>query len=453
MKLYRAPVIAPPNCLWRIDWQSTKRQLKARWSILVKTLGTICLVTLIGCGGGGGGGSAGGSGNVVNNPAGTASGAPTTIPTTTGNVIPLIVDAGPVVGNPSINVGYVSVTVCTPGTSGTTAACQTIDHVTLDTGSYGLRLLNSQLLSRLNLPNATNISGHAVGECVPFAIGTTWGSVRLADVYVGGEVARSIPIQDIGDSPAGYSNIPTDCTSTGSIQDTRATLGANGILGIGNFVNDCDVCLTHAIPAAYYDCTASGCTNSTVTSSQMVKNPVAEFQNPPTGVAQDNNGEMIALPAVGVGGSTGMTGSVTFGIGTQTNNALIGTVYPTDVNGNFITNYNGTLMSSSYLDSGSNGFFFYDNTIPTCAYGWYCPASTLGLTATNNGWTGSPSGVVNFTLVNGDKLFNSIMAANIGGLGSPGSFAWGLPFFYGRTVFTAISGASTPGGVGPYWAY
>ena len=392
---------------------------------------------------------------MVSNPAGTASGAPTTIPTTTGNVIPLIVDAGPVVGNSSINVGYVSVTVCTPGTSGATAACQTIDHVALDTGAYGLRLLNSQLLSRLNLPNATNVSGHAVGECAAFAIGATWGSVRLADVYVGGEVARSIPIQDIGDSPAGYSNIPTDCKSTGSIQDTQANLGANGILGIGNFVNDCDACLTQVIPAAYYDCTASGCTNSTVTTSQMVKNPVAEFQNPTTGVAQDNNGEMIVLPPVGVGGSTGITGSVTFGIGTQTNNVLSGTVYAADANGNFITNYKGMVMSSSYLDSGSNGFYFNDNTLATCPDGWYCPASTLALTASNSGWTGTPSGVVNFSLVNADNLFanSSIVAGDIGSSGSAGSFAWGLPFFYGRTVFTAISGSSTPGGVGPYWAY
>jgi hypothetical protein len=397
--------------------------------------------------------------NAANNPAGTANVALTTIPVPTApeNVIPLAVDAGPVAGSPSINVGYVSVTVCTPGTSGSTAACQTIDHVTLDTGSYGLRLLNSQLSANLNLPAATNVSGHAVGECVAFVIGATWGSVRLADVYLNGEVARSIPLQDIGDKPAGYSGIPRSCNSYGGIQDTQAALGSNGILGVGNFVDDCDPCVTQNIPGTYYDCTSSGCTSSTITVSQMVKNPVAEFQNPTSGVAQDNNGEMMTLPAVGAGGSTGITGTVTFGIGTQTNNALGGAVYPTDIYGNFITIYKGTTMSSSYLDSGSNGFFFNDNTIPTCSSGdgWYCPASTLALTATNKGATGSPSGSVSFSLVNADNLFNnsSIVAGNIGAPGSAGSFAWGLPFFYGRTVFTAISGASTPGGVGPYWAY
>jgi hypothetical protein len=414
-----------------------KTYCKSSWNVSVKTLGTIFLVTLLGCGGGGGGSG----GNVP------------TVPTTAGNVIPLVVDAGPVAGSPSINVGYVSVTVCNP-TPGSTDTCQTIDHVMLDTGSYGLRLLNSQFSPSLKLPAVTYSNGDAVGECLQFVIGTIWGSVRRADVYVGGEVARSIPIQDIGDSPAGYSSVPSDCGGAGTVQDTQTTLGANGILGVGSFVNDCDACLTHVLPATYYDCTASSCVNSKVTASQMVKNPVAEFP-------QDNNGEIITLPAVGAGGSTGIKGSVTFGIGTQTNNALSGTVYPTDASGNFTTNYkgtnkfsSGTNMSSSFLDSGSNGFFFNDNTITTCS-GWYCPASTLTLYATNSGATGSPSGVVSFSLVSADNLFSntSIVAGNIGASGSAGSFDWGLPFFYGRTVFTAISGASTPGGVGPYWAY
>jgi hypothetical protein len=36
---------------------------------------------------------------------------------------------------------------------------------------------------------------------------------------------------------------------------------------------------------------------------------------------------------------------------------------------------------------------------------------------------------------------------------NPGAFDWGLPFFFGRQVFTAIEGASTPGGSGPYFAF
>jgi hypothetical protein len=32
-------------------------------------------------------------------------------------------------------------------------------------------------------------------------------------------------------------------------------------------------------------------------------------------------------------------------------------------------------------------------------------------------------------------------------------FDWGLPFFFGRSVFTAIEGRSAGGSVGPYMAF
>lgn len=58
------------------------------------------------------------------------------------------------------------------------------------------------------------------------------------------------------------------------------------------------------------------------------------------------------------------------------------------------------------------------------------------------------------SVANADSLF----ATNDSELGRlagpfPGSFDWGLPFFYGRNVFTAIEGKSTPQGSGPYWAF
>jgi hypothetical protein len=37
--------------------------------------------------------------------------------------------------------------------------------------------------------------------------------------------------------------------------------------------------------------------------------------------------------------------------------------------------------------------------------------------------------------------------------GDAATFAWGLPLFYGRNVFAAIEGRSTPGGAGPYFAF
>jgi hypothetical protein len=371
-------------------------------------------------------------------------------PAATGNVVPIVIDAGPLPTTASeINVAYVSVTVCTSGTLGT-ATCQTIDHVLVDTGSSGLRLLNSALYSNLNLPAVTNSSG-AIGECMTFADGFTWGSVRTADIYLGGEVAPSVPIQVIGDQPGGATAVPTDCSSTGGINENiPALLGANGILGVGLFTNDCDICLTQPISAAYYTCTATGCTNSTVTSAQVVQNPVALF-------LQDNNGVLIDLPAVSAAGTNILNGSLIFGIGTQSNNQLgSATVYATDQYGNFITNFNGA--NTSYIDSGSNALFFYDSNIPICPVTtWaYCPSPPPFLVNAISTAFGSASGVpVTFSMVGVDPLGASVVAANIGGLGQSGYFDWGLPFFFGRSVFTAISGVSPPIGVpaGPFWAY
>jgi hypothetical protein len=404
-------------------------------------------VLMVACGGGGSDGGAGVSA-LGQSTSRKAAGTLISPPAATGNVVPIVVDAGPVSGSSEINVAYVSVTVCTPGT--TTANCQTIDHVMLDTGSSGLRLLNSALYSNLNLPVVTNSSGQTLGECMSFAIGTTWGSVLSADIYLGGEVAASVPIQIIGDQPGGVGGIPNDCSSTGTIQNTQATLGANGILGVGLFVNDCDICSSPVVPPMYYTCTAT-CTSSGVDSAQLVKNPVALFP-------QDNNGVLIQLPAVLSVGSTGLTGSLIFGIGTQSNNPLGSAivVYPTDASGNFTTTYNSIVMAQSYIDSGSNALFFNDSIAQCSATTWaYCPPSPLPLSANNTAAIGGHSGVVNFSIVAVDSLSSNIVAANIGGPygGSSPQFAWGLPFFYGRSVFTAILGKSTPGGPGPYFAY
>ncbi len=368
------------------------------------------------------------------------------------NVMPIVIDAGPVAGISEINIAYVSVTVCTPGTSGSMAACQTIDHVMLDTGSSGLRLLNSALYSNLILPPVTSSSG-AIGECMAFAIGTTWGSVLTADIYLGGEVAKSVPIQIIGDQPGGATAIPGDCSATGAIQNTQALLGANGILGVGLFVNDCDICsLLPVVPTMYYMCTATGCTGSTVSTAQVVKNPVAFL-------AQDNNGVLVNLPAVPPGGAINpqADGSLIFGIGTQPNNALgSATVYPTDASGNFSTTYNRTSMTS-YIDSGSNALFFNDSIAKCTVTTWaYCPSATMNLSAINTAASGGNTGTVNFSLVNADNLGTNVVAASIGGsYGPTGRFGWGLPFFFGRPVFTAIQGVPPPTGVpaGPFWAY
>jgi len=170
---------------------------------------------------------------------------------------------------------------------------------------------------------------------------------------------------------------------------------------------------------------------------------------------------LIELPAAS-GPETSLSGSLIFGIGTQSNNALgAAKVYPVDEYGNFVTTFNSQTYNQSFIDSGSNGLFFLGTGttgLPACADAdyFYCPSTTQTFSATNSGPTGTPSAAVSFSVANADNLFNDNPNATVlGQLAGPNSlgFDWGLPFFYGRNIFTAIEGSSTPGGTGPYWAY
>ncbi len=154
-----------------------------------------------------------------------------------------------------------------------------------------------------------------------------------------------------------------------------SALGANGILGVGLFQQDCGaVCTTTngSIPPVYYDCPASGCNPTYVTLPQQVPNPV-------TKLSLDNNGVLIFLPSVPAGGVGTVNGSLIFGIGTQSNNALqSASVYTVPVSppnaGNITTTFNGVAYPSSFIDSGSNGIFFLDSAttgIPTCLVGGF----------------------------------------------------------------------------------
>lgn len=357
------------------------------------------------------------------------------------NVAQVLVDTG-IDGN-SINSPFVTVRVCQPATTN----CVDIDHVVLDTGSSGLRVAASALPATLDLPAVQNASGEVVGECAHFASGFSWGSVRRADVQLAGERAASLPVQVINDPGTPWSMIPAACSGTGA--NIGASRGAKGILGVGLFTEDCGTaCETQATPNVYFACNGGGgCTSTVLPLASQVANPVSSF-------AVNNNGVVLTLPAVPVGGAQQATGALVFGIGTQANNQLGGaTVFKTDANGFFTTTYKGVRNTRSFLDSGSNGLFFNDFSLPSCG-DFYCPpGAPLTLTATNTSATGT-SGTVTFTLDSVAAIRTDAGAAHIGGTnGLPDSFDWGLPFFFGRSVFVARSGAATPAGPGPYWAY
>lgn len=382
--------------------------------------------------------------NVTINP-GTSSGS---------NVQPITVnggpDAGPPDNNPYVDAAFTSVTVCVPGS---TTNCQTIDGILVDTGSSGLRILSSAL--SLSLPQQTGANGDPVVECLPFIAVFTWGPVQTADMTIAGEQAKSLPIQVIG-SP-NFSTIPESCSSQGTPVEDLASLGANGILGVGVSVQDCGSACTSSGPSnpgLYYSCSSSNCEVTTESLSNQVQNPVASF-------ATDNNGVIIELPPVS-GAETSVTGSLVFGIGTQSNNGLASaTVYTIDPSTqDFSTVYDGESFEvESFIDSGSNGFYFLNSQttgIPTCpdSSSFYCPSATLNLSAVNKGTNGA-SGTVDFVVGNGDTLTANPNDAAVNGLAGPipGLFDWGLPFFFGRNIYTAIEARSTPAGDGPYWAY
>lgn len=362
------------------------------------------------------------------------------------NVQPIVVNSGPA-GNYANGV-FTTVTVCVPATS----ACQDISGVLVDTGSYGLRLLSSAGGGALTLSLPRQTSGSTpVGECAAFVTGFTWGTVNLADLKLAGEQASNVPIQVIDPT---FASIPADCKSGGTPADeTLQTLGANGILGVGPYAQDCGSACTQSgtsNPGLYYGCNGSSCQVIAESLSQQVQNPVAMF-------AADNNGVIIELPAVS-GSLVSLSGSMVFGIGTQSNNSVgSAAVFPLNSSGEFSTTFKGQTYPS-FVDSGSNALFFLDASttgLSICSdnSGFYCPASSTNFSATT--FSSATKANISFTVANADSLFSNRSDFVFNTLGGPnsGTFDWGLPFFFGRNVYTAIEARSTPVGSGPFWAY
>ena len=438
------------------------------------------LLALGGCGGGSG--SAVAPSNNNNNGNGGAA-----------NVVSITVDAGPdPTSNPDVDTPFVSVTVCAPGS---TSNCVTIPDVEVDTGSYGLRIISSALsssfIASLTQENASN--GSPLVECTQFVDGYSWGPVMQADVHIGGESASSVPIQVIGDSSF-ENEIPAACSGTGTQEDSVATFGANGIIGLGPFAQDCGsgCVLTNSTYAAnpwYYACPAGGSTATSCQATgpavqQQVTNPVADFT-----ATGDDNGVIVELPSVpDPGGTTSVTGSLVFGIGTQGNNGLgSATVFAGNPSsGDITTTFTGKNGSNnlpySYLDTGSNAYYFDvagTTSIPDCpssgssgssgfSSSWVCPTSEQTIDATISGSNGTTSNV-SINLYNATTLFAGSFSAfdDLGAdTGSQSAycskyfsingdcyFDFGLPFFLGRNVYVAIDRANTPGGMGPYFGF
>lgn len=347
----------------------------------------------------------------------------------------------------TINALYVNLTICEPGTQ----TCQTIPKVLVDTGSNGLRLLASAV--RISLPQMVS-SGSPLANCVQFAdLSYAFGPIKSADVRLSGEIASSQPIQIM--SPPGFAAAPSSCAVSGGTQLTDvASLGGNGILGIGLFKQDCGpVCAAVAIPGLYYRCTSGTCTSTTMPVANQLQNVVPHFP-------QDNNGFVVTLPAVGSSGSPTVNGTIVFGIGTRSNNQPgSASFYTADPFGHLTTTYQGNNYSS-FIDSGSNGLFFLTSAetgladCPSRFNGFYCPASPTNFSVTTRG-TNLVSGTVAFNITSATSLFTShdLVAFNNLGGPFPNAFDFGLPFFFGKRILFGIEDQVGAGQTGPFYAY
>ena len=428
----------------------------------------VCLTLLLNaCGGGGGGGGATASpSELISNPNQIVG------PTISGsNVMAVTIDSGPAGSYYLVNRLFASVTICLPGTS----TCQTLDHVLVDTGSTGLRVMASALNSNMqNIAISNGVSGSTgpLLNCVNFLDGSfAWGPVANADVTLGSKTVSNLPIQVIADSHT--ASLSSNCSTSGaditSVNGSSSTdpsaLGATGILGISYLKQDCGPdCVTSSNLGAYFQCTTGSCTAvspSTAPLANQVTNPVALF-------SADNNGLIVNLPAItpaGAGRVGSMQGSVVFGINTQANNSSAGTtllLLDTNNSDSITTTLNGTPMSGSFLDTGSNGLFFDPHLagLSACsnasgASGFYCTNGydIVGTSATLTGTNGAPKTVsFNVSTPTFDPAYN-VYPMLAGPLGQSGTFDWGLPFFYGRSVFIGIEGVFTPYlGTGPFYA-
>jgi hypothetical protein len=390
---------------------------------------------------------------------GVTTGAP---PVPTLNTMTISIDAGPAAALGAINHAYVTVRVCVPGSA---TQCANIDHVLLDTGSWGLRLVRSTLTAAaVTLSPETDAQGNTIEECAGFGSGQTWGPVATADIVLAGEMAAKVPVQILDDTGAGAPP-PLNC-GTGVIVNRVTDWAANGVLGVGVFGPDCGMaCAGATTPLAmYFGCTPAGiCTAENIAVQAQVTNPATLF-------ASDNNGVIINLPALqNANGEISAQGELVFGLGTQADNALPVTgltLLGADANGNFASFYNGATVSvPARIDSGTDSYLFDDPSISICTsaawVGYYCPVvAPQSLTAVNISAQSTAaivpasSSTVNF-LVSDPNSFVAGAAAFAGLAGGAGArtFAWGLPFFYGRPVYIGFAGHSSGAFTGPYYGY
>ena len=417
-------------------------------------------IVLCGCGGGGGGNSS--SSSTPTQSAKLACGAsPPAAPLSTDvNVQPVQVAATPA-GN-FINTVLTTLTICKAGT----ASCVSIPNIQVDTGSTGLRLLHSQINSLSITPINDSLS-NPYGECLEFADGNLWGGLGKVDVkFTNGAIASGVTIQMIDDDGVQQSTPAADCNTM--LEDSLATLGVNGVLGVGLFLQDCGPgCATPpGYAQTYYDCPGAGgnlCTQTTISTALQVSNPIASIPG-------NNNGVILEFPAISTSGAVTVNGNMIFGIDTLANNGIAAStpVLATPdassgsaVAGSFTASFNGNSNLLGFFDSGSSVYFFADSNITSCTVGsspYFCPSTAVGETLTLTGSNGA-TGQISITIGNAQSLFASSNSVAFNDIGAPlsntslvSAFDIGLPFFFGRSMYTGFENQTVVSPSGPFFA-
>jgi hypothetical protein len=421
----------------------------------------------------------------------------------------MVVDAGPrALSTPSVNTAFVTVTVCMP--DGKFDNCQNIDHIEVDTGSSGLRIVtgattvnsSGTVIGTFNLPLPAVAdparAGNVLAECLQFADGFSWGSVNTADMklQISGKTATNVVVHMIGAASAGDPSkanptclppppLNASAQSCYGVENTVPCFGANGILGVGPFLYDCTSAGNTCDPlpttctggvcypgnsAAYFSCTATATPSCAevgrgdIGTQLQVSNPAARF-------ASDYNGVILELPTVGTNGAAaGLKGSLVFGIDSQSNNQSSGvTKLFMDGNGAISATLSGssTQYPVSYLDSGSNANFYPTTSVTSCKppdEGFLCPpvGTTVSESATLQGIDQTMK-TADFSIVNasdtlfptGNAAFSNLAGSNYvpppwpNNVNPNTTLDLGLSFFFGQNVFTGFENNAS----GPYFAY
>ena len=404
------------------------------------------------CGGGGSGGE--NSATSTNTPTPTpeaATATPTPPPAQVqANVAPLRVTPGPV--GSYMNGLFGDVTFCDAQNQ-----CVEVKDMLFDTGSSGIRVLQSALPNNGFLPT-TKMGGRNVASCALYASGYAWGEVTSATVRIGNMTTTvPIPVHVVGRSS---NTVPEDCSAGSQPLNTQAQLRANGIIGIGVFSKDCGMLCDLAPTVAYWTCDTFDCWASKMPIANQITNPISAMPAP------FNNGTVISLPAIPSAGAKDVIGKLYVGI-VDNNIATLQapeTVVNADTRGYVSMTMGGEVYTESFFDSGTNGNGFTDKTgMSKCsasAFSFFCPTvAKTDVVTMNNQKPGAAGQITSLTIntgnanqliVSGNNAYNN-MSFDFSSWNK--SVNLGLPSFYGRNIFTGIENTSSDYGNGRYFAF